>query len=231
MSSRRLALILGTFPAVLAEPEPSDSLAGPPPSGQLTELLFSIRSDEDLAEVLRNGDAGALTVLFKRHSRIVFGIARRILRHDAEAEDCVQQIFMDVFRSISQFDRTKASFKTWLLLFAYNRTLNRRRSLISAGASSTESLEDLMPEVLACSSAIEARLHNRLLLSKALGNLQPRQQRTIELTYYEGLTAEEIAVRTGETVRVVRHNLYRGLEALRRVLCSSTASTNKGDSQ
>ena len=231
MSSRRLALILGTFPAVLAEPEPSDSLAGPPPSGQLTELLYSIRSDEDLAEVLRSGDAGALTVLFKRHSRIVFGIARRILRHDAEAEDCVQQIFMDVFRSISQFDRTKASFKTWLLLFAYNRTLNRRRSLISAGASSTESLEDLMPEVLACSSAIEARLHNRLLLSKALGNLQPRQQRTIELTYYEGLTAEEIAVRTGETVRVVRHNLYRGLEALRRVLCSSTASTNKGDSQ
>jgi len=231
VSSRRLALILGTFPAVLAEPEPSDSLAGPPPSGQLTELLFSIRSDEDLAEVLRNGDAGALTVLFKRHSRIVFGIARRILRHDAEAEDCVQQIFMDVFRSISQFDRTKASFKTWLLLFAYNRTLNRRRSLISAGASSTESLEDLMPEVLACSSAIEARLHNRLLLSKALGNLQPRQQRTIELTYYEGLTAEEIAVRTGETVRVVRHNLYRGLEALRRVLCSSGISTNEGGSQ
>ena len=231
MSSRRLALILGTFPAVLAEPEPSDSLAGPPPSGQLTELLFSIRSDEDLAEVLRNGDAGALTVLFKRHSRIVFGIARRILRHDAEAEDCVQQIFMDVFRSISQFDRKKASFKTWLLLFAYNRTLNRRRSLISAGASSTESLEDLMPEVLACSPAIEARLHNRLLLSKALGNLQPRQQRTIELTYYEGLTAEEIAVRTGETVRVVRHNLYRGLEALRRVLCSSGISTNEGGSK
>ena len=231
MSSRRLALILGTFPAVLAEPEPSDSLAGPPPSGQLTELLFSIRSDEDLAEVLRSGDAGALTVLFKRHSRIVFGIARRILRHDAEAEDCVQQIFMDVFRSISQFDRTKASFKTWLLLFAYNRTLNRRRSLISAGASSTESLEDLMPEVLACSSAIEARLHNRLLLSKALGNLQPRQQRTIELPYYEGLTAEEIAVRTGETVRVVRHNLYRGLEALRRVLCSSGISTNEGGSK
>jgi RNA polymerase sigma-70 factor (ECF subfamily) len=230
VSSRRLALILGTFPAVLAEPEPSDSLGGPPPSGQLTELLYSIRSDEDLAEVLRSGDAGALTVLFKRHSRIVFGIARRILRHDAEAEDCVQQIFLDVFRSISQFDRKKASFKTWLLLFAYNRTLNRRRALISSGASSTESLEDMIPELLACSSAIEARLHNRLLLSKALANLQPRQQRTIELTYYEGLTAEEIAVRTGETVRVVRHNLYRGLEALRRVLCSSGTTTNEGGS-
>jgi len=231
VSSRRLALILGTFPPTHAEPEPSDSLAQSPPSTLLTELLYNLRSDEDLAEALLSGNADALTVLFKRHSRIVFSVARRILRHDAEAEDCVQQVFIDVFRSISQFDREKASFKTWLLLFAYTRTLNRRRSLISAGISITESLEDLMPELLACSSSIETQLHDRLLLSKALSNLQPSQQRTIELTYYEGLTADEIAERTGETVRVVRHNLYRGLGALRRVLCSSAISTNKGGSQ
>jgi RNA polymerase sigma-70 factor (ECF subfamily) len=48
-----------------------------------------------------------------------------------------------------------------------------------------------------------------------LKSLQPRQRRTIELVYYEGLTAEEISVKTGESVRVVRHNLYRGLEKLR----------------
>ncbi len=231
VSSRRLALILGTFPPTLAETEPSSSLSESAPSASWTDLLYGLRTDEDLAEALRRGNGDALTVLFKRHSRIVFSVARRILRHDAEAEDCVQQIFIDVFRSISQFDRKKASFKTWLLLFAYNRALNRRRSLISAGISSTESLEDLMPELLACSSAIEAQLHDRLLLSKALDNLQPRQRRTIELTYYEGLTAEEIATRTGETVRVVRHNLYRGLGALRRVLCTSAASTNIGGSQ
>lgn len=228
MGSRRLALIFGTFSLALEEPEPSVSLAPSPPSATLTELLHIVRSDEDLAEALLNGNPDALTVLFKRHSRIVFGIARRILRNDAEAEDCVQQIFMDVFRSIDQFDPDKAPFKTWLLLFAYHRTLNRRRSLIAARAFSTESLEDFMPELLADSCAIEAQLHDRLLLKKALGNLQPRQQRTIELTYYEGLTAEEIAVRTGETVRVVRHNLYRGLEKLRRHLCSPVVSIGKG---
>ena len=68
MSSRRLALILGTFPAALAEPEPSDPLAGSPPSVHLAELFYGLRSDEDLAEALRSGDADALTVLFKRHS-------------------------------------------------------------------------------------------------------------------------------------------------------------------
>ena len=160
----------------------------------------------------------------------MFGIARRILRHDAEAEDCVQQVFLDVFRSIDQFDRSKAPFKTWLLLFAYNRTQNRRRSLISAKVFDTESLDDFMPELLAYTCAVEAQLHNKLLLKKALGNLEVRQQRTIELTYYEGLTAEEIAARTGETVRVVRHNLYRGLERLRLDL-RSPAAAGKGGSR
>ena len=228
MSSRRLALILGTFPPALAEPEPSVSLVPSPSSAVLTELQYSLRPDEELAEALREGDADALTVLFKRHSRLVFGIARRILRHDAEAEDCVQQIFIDVYRSIGQFDRNKAPFKTWLLLFAYHRTLNRRRSMISAQVFRTESLEDFMPELLARTGSLEAQLHDRLLLKKALGNLQPRQQRTIKLTYYEGLTAEEIAARTGETVRVVRHNLYRGLENLRLHLCSTAASNGNG---
>ena len=231
MSSRRLELIFGTFPSTLAGPEPSVPLAPSPPSTVFAELLHSLRSDEDLADALRKGDPDALTVLFKRHSRIVFGIARRILRIDAEAEDCVQQIFLDVFRSIDQFDRGKAPFKTWLLLFAYHRTLTRRRSLIAARAFSTEPLEDFMPELLACTRATDTQLHDSILLQKSLGSLQPRQRRTIELTYYEGFTAEEIAARTGETVRVVRHNLYRGLEKLRHNLCAPSVSTGKGGSR
>jgi RNA polymerase sigma-70 factor (ECF subfamily) len=57
--------------------------------------------------------------------------------------------------------------------------------------------------------------------------LKPRQRRTIELVYYEGLTAEEISTHTGETVRVVRHNLYRGLEKMRAVLCGSSVSRQR----
>jgi RNA polymerase sigma-70 factor (ECF subfamily) len=57
-----------------------------------------------------------------------------------------------------------------------------------------------------------------VLVEQILSHLQPRQRRTIELVYYEGLTADEVSLRTGETVRVVRHNLYRGLEKLRKAL-------------
>jgi RNA polymerase sigma-70 factor (ECF subfamily) len=64
-----------------------------------------------------------------------------------------------------------------------------------------------------------------VLIEQVLTRLQPRQRRTIELVYYEGLTAEEISIRTGETVRVVRHNLYRGLEKLRKAVCGGTPSS------
>jgi RNA polymerase sigma-70 factor (ECF subfamily) len=64
----------------------------------------------------------------------------------------------------------------------------------------------------------------RVLVDEVLSHLQLRQRRTLELIYYEGLTAEEVSIRTGETVRVVRHNLYRGLEKLRKALCGGASS-------
>jgi RNA polymerase sigma-70 factor, ECF subfamily len=184
------------------------------------QLQYKVLSDERLAGCLQNGDADALTVLFERHSPLLFAIARRILRNEAEAEDAVQQIFLDVFRSIQQFDSEKGEFKSWLLMFAYHRSFNRRRHLCATGFFSTDSLEDNLSEGVsgAVRSAGYLSIDASILIRQILGRLQPRQRRTIELTYYEGLTADEVAVRTGETVRVVRHNLYRGLQKLRGVL-------------
>jgi hypothetical protein len=92
-------------------------LAAPPAAetSLLARLKQHLCSDENLADQLQSGNTEALAVLFKRHSPLVFGIARRVLRNDSEAEDAVQQIFLDVFRSIHQFDPEKGSFKTWLL--------------------------------------------------------------------------------------------------------------------
>ena len=157
----------------------------------------------------------ALTVLFKRHSPLVFGISRRVLRNDAEAEDAVQQIFLDVFRSIHQFNPEKGNFKTWLLMFAYHRTFNCRRSQIANKFFETDPLEEGLSDSQRPGRGRSAT-ENSLLVGQVLRSLQPRQRRTIELVYYEGLTAEEVSVRTGESVRVVRHNLYRGLEKLRK---------------
>jgi RNA polymerase sigma-70 factor (ECF subfamily) len=217
MSSRLMDMIAGTFPVVETAQEVL-------PRAPLLKKPCGLCTDEELAERLRAADGDALATLFKRYGRLVYNVARRILRVEAESEDCMQQIFLDVFRAIDQFDPGKGSFKTWLLMFAYHRTLNRRRSLMAAHFFDTDSIEELLPELLQPVQRDGYRVLDRMVLEQALGTLQPRQRVTIELTYYEGLTAEEISTRTGETVRVVRHNLYRGLEKLRQLLCHNNAS-------
>jgi len=183
-------------------------------------LRYKLLSDERLARCLQAGESDALTTLFERHSPLLFAIARRVLRNEAEAEDAVQQIFIDVFRSIEQFDPGKGEFKTWLLMFAYHRSFDRRRHLSATGFFCTDSLEENFIDSLSESLRLTAysSIEAGILIREVLGQIELRQRRTIELVYYEGLTAEEVAVRTGETVRVVRHNLYRGLEKLRKVL-------------
>jgi RNA polymerase sigma-70 factor, ECF subfamily len=200
----------------------------------LLELLRQrFLSDEALASDLQGGNADALTVLFERHASNLFRIARRILRNEAEAEDAVQQIFLDVFRSIQQFDPEKGSFKTWLLLFAYHRIFNCRRSLAANRFFDTDPFDELLPAMFPSTEGPPGYSlpEMSVLVEQVLSALQPRQRRTIELVYYEGLTAEEVSKRTGETVRVVRHNLYRGLEKLRKALYGNVSSASKGGSR
>jgi RNA polymerase sigma-70 factor, ECF subfamily len=233
MSPRIARIVFGALPrhgAEIAEACVPDLPVTPPVPG--TNLLSHLRqrllSDEQLAEQLQAGYADALTILFERHSPRLFGIARRILRNDAEAEDTVQTIFLDVYRAIHQFNPDKGEFKTWLMLFAYQRTFNRRRHLFANRFFVTEPLnilDEILPEILRTGDRKTgySQGESRILIQQVMRGLEPRQCRTIELIYYQGFTAEEVAAQTGETVRVVRHNLYRGLEKLRKALFGDEA--------
>lgn len=222
MTSRIARLVFGPLPAraggfgeaCLDDVPATSRFSGTHSPGYLRQKLLS---DEELAALLKSGNADALAVLFERHSARLHGIAHKILRNESEAEDVVQQIFLDVFRSVRQFDVDKGCFRTWLFMFGYQRIFNRRRSLAASRFFDSDSFEEFLPglprapEPLPSFSLAEATI----LIEQVLRSIELRQRRTIELVYGEGLTAEEISARTGETVRVVRHNLYRGLEKLR----------------
>ena len=190
--------------------------------------------DEELAGALARERHDALTVLFERHSGLVFRIARRILRNDGEAEETVQQVFLNVYRSIGQFDPQKGTFKTWLLQFAYHRAINRREHLVSKRFYDAEQLDEEWIEgnqgevgkLLQQSPQETSHLINQLLLA-----IKPAQRTVIELTFFHGLTAEEIAERTGQTPSVVRHNLYRGLKKLRVLLVEQKHEARKQGSE
>ena len=149
----RIAKLLGGFPA-LPEANGYECAAQPELSGfaigkdLVRHLRPRLRSDEELVADLLANEPDALTVLFERHGALVFRIARYILRNDAEAEDAVQQVFLDMFRAAEQFEPEKGSFKCWLLMFSYHRTFNCRRQLRTHRFYDSKSIEELPQELI-----------------------------------------------------------------------------------
>jgi RNA polymerase sigma-70 factor (ECF subfamily) len=191
-----------------------------------TNPAFGSLDDDGLAARLFSGCQDALTVLFERHSALVFRIARRILRDDGEAEETVQQVFLDVYRSIAQFDPRRGSFKSWLLQYAYHRTINRREHLQARRFYDWRQLDDMLPSELSDGASRPFQLSAQeiaRLAEELLASLEPWPRKVLELTFYNGLTAEEIAKGSGETASAVRHTLYRSLGKLRGALLAGAS--------
>ena len=175
-------------------------------------------SDEELMMRLQSHDSNALDALFKRYSRLVFGIAVRILRNRGESEDVVQDVFVYMFQKPELFDPAKGSGKGWIVQIAFSRALDRRDRLSRRAFYSGTNVEFLGDTLLASTDIeeeIEARLY-RGHLQKAFEQLPAIQRRTLELFYFEGLELREISQRLGESLGNVRHYYYRGLQRLRK---------------
>ena len=173
--------------------------------------------DEQLAVCLLSGENDALTVLFDRYHKLVFSVAMRIVNDAGEAEEVVQTVFLDFFRGLANFDPAKGILRVWLLQYAYHRALNRRRHLAANRMYKWVDLENNANEPQLSSNPAEVAEISRLM-EQLLRSLTPRRREILELTYFEGLTADEIAVRLDLSVNVVRHELYRSLAALRSVM-------------
>ena len=175
-------------------------------------------SDEDLMARLQSNDCNALDALFKRFSRLVFGIALRILGNRGESEDIVQDVFFYMYQKPTLFDPAKGSAKGWIVQIAFSRALDRRAHL-SRRAYYSGTNVDVLADTLVGSTDMEqevvARL-NRTHLQRAFEDLPVVQRRTIEMFYFEGLELREISQRLDESLGNVRHHFYRGLQRLRK---------------
>ena len=184
-------------------------------------------SDEDLMEQLRNGHPDALPILFDRFHRLVLKIALRILRDPGEAEDVMQDIFLEIFNKADHFDRTKGSAKTWILQYAYHRSLSRRQYLALRNFYDRHKTTEAE---IAESNSVDVAWRGltfqewRRVLQQGLTTLTEKQRKTIELACFQGLLLSEIAERTTESLPNVRHHYYRGLQALRKFLESDLSS-------
>lgn len=175
--------------------------------------------DEEVVECLKAGNDDALAVLFDRYERLVLSVASKILRDRGEAEDVTQNVFLEIYRAVGQFDAAKGSTRGWILQYAYHRSLNRRQQLLVRSHYRQDSLgvgDDLVMAMPRWGSLRQGEVRRFIL--QALGTLNTEQRQTIELVCFEGLSMKEIADQSGETLANVRHHYYRGLEKLRKLL-------------
>lgn len=172
--------------------------------------------DGRLIQAMARGDVSALGTLYDRYAPLVFGLAARVTGSPADAEEVLQDVFVQAWSQAGLFASARGTPRTWLLTIARSRAIDRRRRRRrdeGAGAAGEEVLDPgENPE-----ADVEGR-GRREAVRKALTLLPPEQRAAIELAYFGGLTHVEIAMRTGDPLGTVKGRLRLGMEKLRGLL-------------
>lgn len=165
-----------------------------------------------LLEKVVQRDEAALAALYDRYAGMLSSVLNRILRDTQSAEEILQDIFFQLWRTASRFDAARGSLPGWLMVIARNRAISRlRRRNPAAG-------DELMENTVVLPVHLESEMAQQQLLGRVKGaieNLPQEQRATVELAYFEGLTHGEIAKRTGDPLGTVKTRLRSALETLR----------------
>jgi RNA polymerase sigma factor (sigma-70 family) len=175
-------------------------------------------SDEALVALVARADDSALAELYDRLGHVAYGLALRVVRDPALAEDAVQEAFLAVWRSAARFVPERAKASTWILTFVHRRAVDivRREE-----PRRTEPLE-AAPHPSANLTEDEAWLRlQRTRVQEALRRLPDQQREALELAYFGGFTQSELADRLGEPLGTIKSRMFTGLARLRELLADT----------
>jgi RNA polymerase sigma-70 factor (ECF subfamily) len=175
-----------------------------------------------LVQRIAAGDRDAFARFYDRYASLVFTFAMRLLRVPAEAEDLLQEVFLQVWRQAHSYQQERGSPEAWMITITRSRAIDKLRSLRrrDEGAVSLPASSRVEEGGKVESGAPEAEA--RLMVQSALARLPDAQRLVMELAYFDGLTQSEIATRLGEPLGTVKTRLRAGLERLRTFLGAKT---------
>jgi RNA polymerase sigma-70 factor (ECF subfamily) len=162
-----------------------------------------------LLKRVAQGDAQALGEFYDLFAGLVHGLALRILRDRSDAEDVVQEVFVQAWRQAARFDATRGTPEAWICTITRSRALDRLRRRAVRREDSTDE-----PPV----SSAAPRAEEALAVRAALRTLSADQRAALELAYYEGLSQSEIADRLGQPLGTVKTRIRTAMLRLRGML-------------
>ena len=175
-------------------------------------------SDEALLALCSRADENALGELYDRYGRVAYGLALRIVRDRALAEDAVQEAFLAVWRSAGAFLAEQGKPSTWILTLVHRRAVDLVRREERRRAEPLEETDHPTGEATDEEAWLRAQ---RQVVQEALRKLPPEQREAIELAYYGGFTQSELAERLGLPLGTIKSRMFTGLKRLRELLAES----------
>ena len=175
-------------------------------------------SDEALLALCSRADENALGELYDRYGRVAYGLALRIVRDRALAEDAVQEAFLAVWRSAGAFLAEQGKPSTWILTLVHRRAVDLVRREERRRAEPLEETDHPTGEATDEEAWLRAQ---RQVVQEALRKLPPEQREAIELAYYGGFTQSELAEKLGLPLGTIKSRMFTGLKRLRELLAES----------
>jgi RNA polymerase sigma-70 factor (ECF subfamily) len=174
-----------------------------------------IRTDLALIARIVSRDQSALGELYDRHSRLLFGLILRIVRERGDAEEVLQEVFVQAWSRADSYNAALGSPVGWLIGIARNRAVDRLRSntvRLRAEGQAMPAPAVETPEAQTSLNELQREIRG------ALASLPDDQRELIEQAYFEGLTQSELAKRFRLPLGTVKTRVRSGLQGLRALL-------------
>lgn len=190
--------------------------------------------DAELLRAVARGDEAAFARVYDRYAPILLGLMLRILRSRPEAEDVLQEVFLQVWQQARSFDPARGRVFTWLATLARSRAIDRLRAVDSRERAAQRSAEDGQPpaEMQGWADEEAIRAERAEAVRIALAELPEEQRQVLVLAYLDGMSQSEIAAARNQPLGTVKTRTRTGLkklsDALRARLGGQVASKSGG---
>ena len=175
-------------------------------------------SDLDLMRAIQDEDADALSQLYDRYNGILKALILRVIHNEAEADDLLQEIFMEIWKQAKNFSAQKGKPLGWMVTLARRRAIDglRKKQAYARAEERLQNETEQQPDAWVHNATEEEIVlgDTRILIRKVIKGLPPAQQLAIDLAFFRGMSQREIAAKTNTPLGTVKTRLELGLKKI-----------------